>query len=62
MSCYYSVAIIIVVVVLIVSSSHTLDFTRLQGSTASLAVLAGNAMLIHKSKREIFYIFLLTFC
>lgn len=55
-------AIIIVVVVLIVSSSHTLDFTRLQGSTASLAVLAGNMMLIHKSNREIFYIFLLTFC
>ena len=55
-------AIIVVAVVLIVSSSHTLDFTRLQGSTTSLAVLAGNAVLIHKSKREISYIFLLTFC
>lgn len=62
-SCYYSVALTIIVdVVLIISSSHTFDFARLQGSTASLAVLAGHTMPIHKTNREIFHILLLTFC
>lgn len=46
------VAISIIVLVVIISPSYTLDFVRLQGSIASLAVLEGTSYPFLKPKRR----------
>jgi hypothetical protein len=59
------IIIIIVVVatdVVIISPPQSPDFARLLGSTTSLAVLAGYATLVPKTKREILQVFLIIFC